>query len=326
MPENHRLADEFTHGLLKPQATTPPKAFYDLLGSRLFEAITALEEYTPTADEHELFGSPLAQQQLRERLGDGLEVVDLGAGSCQKGIALLRALPGVECYRAVDISEDFLLESLKGMREQFKHHPTLELSAIAVDFSAGLPPQSLPAPRPDRPRLFFYPGSSIGNFTPEEARDFLADLRSAHGGCRLLVGIDLVKPKGELELAYDDPVGVTAAFNRNVLRVIRQTLGVEIDLRAWRHEARFNAVASRVEMHLVAQSHQRWAWSHRGADHVREFAEGDSIHTENSYKYTPEGFAALLAAAGWSQPTPILHPSGRYALFTATAEPPSESR
>lgn len=321
MPQFRSLAEEFTHGLLQPQAQTPPKAFYNLLGSRLFEAITALEEYTPTADEHWLFQNPAAQEILRQSLGPSLEVIDLGAGSCQKGIALLKALPAVECYRAVDISEDFLLESLKGMREQFKDHPTLELSAIAVDFSAGLPPRCLPDVQAGRHRLMFYPGSSIGNFTPTEAEDFLSNLRIAHGGQRLLVGIDLVKERALLEDAYDDAVGVTAAFNRNVLRVLNQTLGSNFNLRAWRHEARFNAEASRVEMHLVANTHQTVAWQCDGASHLREFAAGDSIHTENSHKYTPQGFAQLLARAGWHDPRPIVHPSGRYALFTATSTP-----
>ncbi|MEO6410296.1 MAG: L-histidine N(alpha)-methyltransferase [Burkholderiaceae bacterium] len=280
------LRAELVQGLLQPVAQVAPKFLYDALGSRLFEAITELPEYYPTRTESAIFqadGPAMAQA-----IGAGATLIDLGAGNCAKAAKLLTLLDARR-YVAVDISVDFLRDALAALARQ---HPRLSTLGIGLDFSNAL---DLPAEACEGRPVFFYPGSSIGNFTRPQALTFLRRLRERASGGGLLIGVDLVKPAEILEPAYDDALGVTAAFNLNLLRYLNRLIGSDFDPREWRHVAFFDVAQSRIEMHLEAREDLtvRWEGGERG------FAEGERIHTENSYKHTLEGFAALLREAGF---------------------------
>lgn len=303
-------AAEAAAGLLQPQAAVPPKFFYDAQGSRLFDAITELAEYYPTRTEASIFathGRSIANA-VREHTGAGPVIVDLGAGNCAKGAALLPLL-APQRYVAVDISADYLATALSQLQRE---HLDLDLVGVGLDFSKRLAlPAELTGPR----ALVFYPGSSIGNFDPADALAFLRQARAVAGRGALLIGVDLVKPVEVLESAYDDALGVTAAFNLNLLRHLNTLIGADFDVRQWRHVALFNHGASRIEMHLQA----REATAVRWPGHERAFAAGERIHTENSYKWTIDGFAALLRDAGFQAPVHWTDPRGWFALFVAGA-------
>lgn len=279
---------ELARGLQASTAFTSPKYLYDALGSRLFEAITHLPEYYPTRTEATIFARHAAE--MAALLPAGMTLVDLGAGNCEKAARLFDVLRPAR-YVAVDISVAFLRDALASLQRQ---HPGLDMLGVGLDFSAQL---TLPPQAGDGPRLVFYPGSSIGNFTPAEALVFLRQARQAAQGGGLLIGVDLVKPVAVLEPAYDDALGVTAAFNRNLLRHINHLLGSDFDVTQWRHRARFNLQDARIEMHLEAVQDLTVCWP--GAQ--RHFGEGECIHTENSCKYTPSQFGSLLREAGFSQ-------------------------
>ncbi|MGK5077029.1 L-histidine N(alpha)-methyltransferase [Janthinobacterium sp. HLX7-2] len=280
---------EISSGLLARAAWTSPKYLYDTLGSKLFEAICALPEYYPTRTEAAIFARHGAD--IAHAVGPGSTLIDLGAGNCAKAASLFPLLHPAQ-YVAVDISYDFLSESLNRLQQRFPH---IEMSGLGLDFSSRL---DLPASVRDARRVFFYPGSSIGNFAPEQAIAFLRRLRAnadSDGG-GLLIGVDLVKDDAILDAAYDDALGVTAAFNLNMLRHVNGLIGADFDVRAWRHHGFFNAGESRVEMHLEARSDQVVHW--QGGQ--RRFAKGERIHTEDSYKYTRAGFVGLLEQAGFA--------------------------
>lgn len=274
-------------GIQAQQASISPKYLYDALGSTLFEAICALPEYYPTRTEAGLFERHGAE--IARACGVGTTLIDLGAGNCAKAAALFPRLRPAR-YVAVDISVDFLNDALTRLRGRF---PQIAMEALGLDFSQGL---TLPDSIPNERRLFFYPGSSLGNFTPPQARAFLARLRAscgADGG--LLIGIDLVKDKATIDAAYDDPLGVTAAFNLNVLRHVNRLLGADFDVRGWRHVGFYNEALGRVEMHLEARGAQCVRWPGGG----RDFAAGERIHTENSYKYHQADAIDLLEQSGF---------------------------
>ncbi|MBZ0142919.1 MAG: L-histidine N(alpha)-methyltransferase [Rhodocyclaceae bacterium] len=292
-------------GLLAAQAAIPAKYFYDALGSRLFAAICCLPEYPLMRSEARLFAE--RGDEIAAAAGRGRLLIDLGAGDCGKAERLFPLLAPAG-YIALDISADFLREALGGLCRRF---PELPVTGVALDFMRGLNfPEDLLAPA-QAPRLWFYPGSSIGNFAPEEARAFLS--RIAHAGGALLIGVDLVKDKAALEAAYDDALGVTAAFNLNVLRHVNRLLPADFDVADWRHVAFFDAAASRIEMHLEARRNLEV----RLAGQPRRFAAGERIHTEDSYKWTPDGFAALLEQAGFARPRIWQDDGGGFALFLA---------
>jgi len=278
---------EISAGLLAPKASTSPKYFYDSLGSHLFEAICELPEYYPTRTEATIFARHGAD--MAARIGPGMTLVDLGAGNCAKAASLFPLLAPRQ-YVPVDIAGDFLHEAAAQLRQRF---PAIEITPLVMDLSQPLLlPPSVPVAR----RQFFYPGSSIGNFTPHDAVSFLRQVREnvgADGG--LLIGVDLVKDTAVLEAAYDDAIGVTAAFNLNLLRHLNHVAGADFEPEQWRHVAFFNEAESRIEMHLEARSALTVHW--RGGE--RRFAQGERIHTENSYKYTLEGFSKLLSEAGF---------------------------
>ena len=285
-------AAEIAAGLSQPQASVSPKFFYDRLGSALFLAITELDEYYPTRTEAGILAAAGAEiaTALQTQLAPGYAMVDLGAGDGAKAARLFKALqPGR--YVAVDISEDFLQQSLAALQRQF---PQLPMSAVGLDFAQRL---VLPPGTVSSPALVFYPGSSIGNFAPDEALRLLREARALAQGGALLIGVDLWKPEAVLHAAYDDALGVTAAFNLNLLRQLNRLLGSDFDLRDWRHHAVVNTAMARVEMHLQA----RRALTVRWPGGERAFAEGEGIHTENSHKWEPEAFESLLRDAGWRQ-------------------------
>lgn len=303
------LADEAAAGLLQPQAAVPPKFFYDALGSRLFDAITELAEYYPTRTEAAIFerhGKAMADAAVRHT-GAGPVMVDLGAGNCAKAARLFGVLRPSR-YVAVDISVEFLRQALQALQRE---HPAMDLAGVGLDFSSRL--QLGAEVVGNGPTLVFYPGSSIGNFSPDDALRLLRQARALCQGGALLIGVDSVKPAAVLEAAYDDDLGVTAAFNLNLLRHLNRLLGADFDVRQWRHVAWFDAAASRIEMHLEARESLTMAW--RGGR--RAFAAGERIHTENSYKWTPEGFAALLHEAGFGTQQHWSDERGWFSVFLA---------
>ena len=296
---------ELLAGLRAARAAIPPKYFYDELGSRLFAAICCLPEYALTRSEARLFAE--RGEDIARAIGRGRLIIDLGAGDCGKAAGLFPLLQPAG-YVALDISADFLREALGRLQQRF---PGLAMTGVAVDFTHSLDlAEDLLAPA-SAARLWFYPGSSIGNFAPDAARGFLA--RIARAGGALLIGVDLVKDKAVLDAAYDDALGVTAAFNLNVLNHVNRLLPADFDVADWRHVAFFDAAASRIEMHLEA----RRDVAVQLAGQARRFAAGERIHTEDSYKWAPDGFAALLEEAGLPKQRRWLDEAGGFALFLA---------
>lgn len=302
---------ELAAGLLRrPQAALAPKFFYDRLGSALFVAITELDEYTLTRDEAAVLaahGDEIAAA-VHARLGPRPTLVDLGAGDCAKAAALFTRLQPAR-YVAVDIAVDFVREALAALQQR---HPAIEMWGVGQDFSQRL---ALPAGLPAGPALVFYPGSSIGNFEPADALRLLQQARDAAAGGALLIGVDLVRDVPSLHAAYDDALGVTAAFNLNLLRHANRLLGSDFDPRQWAHDASWDTAGSRVQMWLRA----RQALTVRWPGGERMFAAGERIHTENAFKWTPEAFAALLRDAGWRTPRHWRAGAGRFAVFLASA-------
>ncbi len=293
-------------GLLRHPARAAPKYFYDRLGSHLFEAITELPEYYPTRTEAGILQAHGAA--MATAVGAGATLIDLGAGNCAKAVGLFPLLEPSR-YVAVDISVEFLHDALKGVQRE---HPTLDVVGLGLDFSSQL---DLGAEVGDGRKVFFYPGSSIGNFTPPEALEFLRRVRAQAQGGGMLIGVDLVKPAAALEAAYDDALGVTAAFNLNILRQLNRLIASDFEPRQWRHVGLFNAEQSRVEMHLEAREDLVVRWP--GAE--RPFAAGERMHTENSCKYTTESFAGLLQQAGFDAPRFWTDANGWFAVFWAPA-------
>ena len=279
---------EISAGLLATDANTSPKYLYDGLGSKLFEAICELPEYYPTRTEAGIFAAH--GEDMARDIGTGTSLIDLGAGNCAKAASLFPLLRPDQ-YVPVDISRDFLIESVTRLQQRF---PEIDMTPLGLDFSSGF---ALPDSVRQRRRLFFYPGSSIGNFSPEQAKVFLRGLRANAGDDGgLLIGVDLVKDGAVLDAAYDDAIGVTAAFNLNMLRHVNHLIGADFDVRQWRHHAFFNAAESRIEMHLEARDALTVRW--QGGE--RRFARGERIHTEDSYKYPRQSFVGLLEQAGFA--------------------------
>ncbi len=304
------LAAEAAAGLRATPARVSPKFFYDALGSRLFDAITELDAYYPTRTEAAILSAQGAQiaAAVRAVTGDAPVLVDLGAGNCAKAARLFPLLDPKR-YVAVDISVDFLRHALQQLQRE---HPRMDLLGVGLDFSARL---ALPAETCGGPALVFYPGSSIGNFAPDAARRLLREARELAAGGALLIGVDLLKPVALLEAAYDDDLGVTAAFNLNLLKHLNRLLGADFDVRDWRHVALFDAAQSRIEMHLEARHALQVRWRDGG----RSFEAGERIHTENSYKWSAPDFEALLRQAGFGQVQRWCDDRGWFGLFLAAA-------
>src|SRR4029453_4340805 len=276
-------------GLMAVPAAIPPKYFYDALGCALFGAICELPEYYPTRTERAIFNEH--REAIALAVGRGKQLVDLGAGDCCKALSWLPFLAPAR-YIAVDIAKAEIATSLARMAPDF---PEIRMLGIVTDFSRGL---DLHQDLDPGAVLFFYPGSSVGNFTPDEAAAFL---RSVHQHCAgregsgLLIGVDTKKDKARLDAAYDDGGGVTAAFNRNELHHVNRILGSDFQPEVFAHRGFYNPEAGRVEMHLEAMLPQT---VHLG-NAIRTFAAGERIHTENSYKNTPAEFTNVLQGAGF---------------------------
>lgn len=304
------VLDELESGLKREDAFISPKFLYDELGSRLFERICELDEYYPTRTEQAIFDRH--GPEMASAIGAGCALVDLGAGNCAKAASLFDVLHPSQ-YVPVDISAAYLDGCVARLRPHFPH---IRMTALALDFSQrlDLPPEVGPGQR-----LFFYPGSSIGNFTPEEALAFLARVHGQCGpGGGLLIGIDLVKDSAVLNAAYDDALGVTAAFNLNVLRHLNRLMAADFDLGQWRHVAFYDEAKQRVEMHLEACADTCVAW----AGGQRRFRRGERIHTENSYKYRKADALALLRDAGFVPAEVWLDEAGWFAVIHAVAAGP----
>ncbi|UGQ48026.1 L-histidine N(alpha)-methyltransferase [Massilia endophytica] len=298
---------ELTAGLLASRASVSPKYLYDSLGSKLFEAICELPEYYPTRTEAAIFARHGAE--MAECVGRRGTLIDLGAGNCAKAASLFPLLEPKQ-YVPIDISRDFLNEAVSRLRQRF---PQIQMEALALDLSGRF---MLPTSVRSEARTFFYPGSSIGNFAPHQAIAFLRQVREncpADGG--LLIGVDLIKDSAVLDAAYDDAIGVTAAFNLNMLRHLNHLLGADFDVRLWQHVAFFNTDDSRIEMHLEARCAHAVRW--QGGE--RHFARGERIHTEDSYKYTRDGFSELLREAGFETDAVWTDDAGWFAVFHARA-------
>ena len=302
---------ELTAGLLATSATIAPKYFYNALGSKLFEAITLLDEYYPTRIEAGIFNTnhiDIAQGIEQAGIRNAC-LIDLGAGNCAKSAALIPHIKPQQ-YVPVDISVDFLRDAAAAVQASFS---ALDIVGVGMDFSSALVlPDAVQADN----RVFFYPGSSLGNFAPVDALHFLQQISDPAKGnaSGLLLGIDLVKDVAVLEAAYDDAPGVTAAFNKNVLLNVNDQLGTDFDLRQWRHVALFNGQESRIEMHLEATTDTTVRWP----GHQRSFAVSERIHTENSYKYTLESMTTLLERAGFKHVRYWTDPQNWFAVFWAS--------
>ena len=296
-------------GLAASIPAVPARWLYDRRGSELFDAITHLPSYYPTQTETRLLKRIMPE--LSSAIPQGSAVVEFGAGSATKTPLLLEAIEPA-AYVPVDISGDYLDDSAAAIAGRF---PKLPVYPVAADFAR---PFQLPETVAGLPKLGFFPGSTIGNFVPRSATDLLRNFRELLGtGSLLLVGMDRVKPIERLLAAYDEPEGVTADFNINLLQRINRELDGTIPIDAFRHEARWNDILSRIEMHLVATRDVDFTV----AGQPFSFSDGQSIHTENSHKYGNRGARVLLLAGGW---TPIgeWEDSGEdFSIVLAEAQP-----
>ena len=294
-------------GLSECQKAVPARWLYDLAGSRLFEDITRLPEYYPTSAETRLLEAHSAE--IGRLTGSGLAVVEFGSGSSAKTPLLLRELAAA-AYVPVDISGEFLRESTRALA---KHFPELSIVPVEADF---LRPVRLPATIEGQALLGFFPGSTIGNLVPHSAVDLLRSMRETlGGGSRLLIGVDRLKDVDRLVAAYDDREGVTAAFNLNLLHRINRELGGDIPVRQFRHIARWNEEWRRIEMHLEALREMEFTVSGR----LFAMRKGETIHTENSHKYSPDQVRLMLQAGGWTPVRLWSDPSHDFLLALAEA-------
>lgn len=292
LPSEHDLfAFDVLAGLSKPLKTIAAKYFYDERGSELFEQICELDEYYLTRTETALLREHATE--MAELLGDRCLLIEFGSGSGLKSKLLLGAVKGVAAYVPIDISRTALVQSARELSLEF---PELQISAVCADFTVPLAlPDSLCAAATRR--AGFFPGSTIGNFDPKDAVDLLSRIGALlESGGRLLIGVDVLKDAAILEPAYNDAKGVTAAFNLNLLIRINRELSANFNLKQFVHHAVLNREKSRVEMHLRS----RVAQNVEVAGRTFYFRTGETIHTENSYKYSTENFERLALAAGFS--------------------------
>jgi len=306
-PEPADLRRAVLDGLAGRPRAIPPKFFYDETGSQLFDAICELPEYYPTRTEMAILEQ--YHDEIAQTCGRGRWLVEPGSGSCMKVRVLLDSLDP-KGYVPIDISGDYLRSAAAALAAEW---PELEVRACCADFTVDATlPWAL-----EGGRLVFFPGSSIGNYEPEEAVEVLVRLAELAGtGGGLLIGVDLKKDPATLEAAYDDRDGVTAAFNRNLLDRINRELEADFEPDAFEHQAHYDERLGRVEMHLVSRRDQ----TVRIEGHVFEFLAGESIHTENAYKYHVEEFAALAREAGFEQARVWTDDARRFSLQWLTRD------
>ncbi|HEX9794056.1 MAG TPA: L-histidine N(alpha)-methyltransferase [Planctomycetota bacterium] len=305
MPGGDRFRADVLAGLARAPKSLPPKYFYDAEGSRLFDAICMLPEYYLTRTEYALMQERAGE--MARRLGPRVMLVEPGSGSSVKSRLLLDALEDPVAYVPVDISQEHLASSAAGVDRAY---PELAVLPVAADFAEAL---ALPAPpRPARRAVVYFPGSTLGNFDPPAARALLRRFRALAGvGGALLIGVDLCRDPAVLQPAYDDPGGVTAAFNRNLLARINRELGADFEPLAFDHRAAWNEAAGCVEIHLVSRRDQIV----RVAGRRFAFRRGEALHTENSYKYEAATFEPEVAAAGFAPLRRWTDPLGRFGVF-----------
>ncbi len=299
---NTSLRDHALIGLTAAQKWLSPKWFYDRRGSELFEQITALPEYYPTRTEAAILLEHAAF--LADMVPPGGALVELGSGASVKTRTLLDRGGHFGAYVPIDISEAFLRLMAEDLRARY---PALDVHPLVGDFSGAV---ALPAAVRGLPKVGFFPGSTIGNLTPEAAVGLLARARGWQGAEGFILGADLVKDRAELVAAYDDAQGVTAEFNLNVLRRLNDEAHADFDLSGFRHEARWCEAPARIEMHLVAVRAQEVSLG----DATIRFAAGESIHTESCRKYTAETLGALVTAAGWRVERMLTDARARFAV------------
>jgi dimethylhistidine N-methyltransferase len=297
-------------GLAATQKAIPARWFYDDAGSQLFEDITQLPEYYPTRAETAILRG--RSQEIAELIGPGRAVVEFGSGSSVKTPLLLSAIQP-SAYVPLDIAGDFLRASSAALAAKF---PDLPVYPVEADFMRRV---ELPAEVVSLPKLGFFPGSTIGNMIARTATDLLRSMRETLGeSALLLIGMDLVKDEDVLLAAYDDAAGVTAQFNLNLLTRINHELGGDISVDAFRHEARWNDTFARIEMHLVARKDLAFTVS----EQPFSMREGESIHTENSHKFTKRSGQMLLAAGGWEPRARWTDDAKQFSLLLAEARAP----
>jgi L-histidine Nalpha-methyltransferase len=304
MNHTDHAAQEIVKGLLSEQPFISPKFFYDRLGSHLFSAITALPEYYIPSVESSIMAN--AVHEIAQCVGQGRVLIDIGAGDGRKAASLFAHLKP-SAYLAIDISAEHLAQSVRALQREF---PALEMQGYACDFSSQF---TLPKDFAKGPRLAFYPGSSLGNFSPAQALVFLSQIQTQLQGGSLLIGVDLVKEHSVLNAAYNDALGITAAFNRNILLNVNRLIGADFSIHDFEHKAFFNVEESRIEMHLQAVRDLAVQWP-SGRLMLKA---GDRIHTENSYKYTPESLNSLLRNAGYTQIRLWTDPANYFAVAWA---------
>ena len=288
---------ELFEGLSRSPRSISPKFFYDAAGSQLFDRICELPEYYPTRTEMRILTE--RAPEIAAQIGPHAEVIEFGAGSLTKVRLLLDALHAPRRYVPIDISGEHLEAAAQRLRDDY---PRLAVQPVVADYTM---PLVLPARGEGLgQRVGFFPGSTLGNFSPEEALAFLQLAQRLLRGGGLLLGVDLVKDPARLHAAYNDAEGVTAAFNLNLLRRANRELGTDFDLEGFSHAAFYNAPLRRIEMHLASRRAQTVT-----LDGQRfHFEEGETIHTENSYKFTVDGLQALAVKAGlrpaavWTDP------------------------
>lgn len=286
-PEIENVTREVCEGLQKQQKTLSPKYFYDERGSQLFEAITQLDEYYPTRTELALFDAHLPE--IADLIGEGICVIEYGSGSSLKIRKLLEAL-SPRAYVPVDISRDYLLNNAMVLAEDF---PQLTVLPVCADFSQSI---ALPEQVDGMNPIGFFPGSSIGNFEPVQAKRFLGRVANTLGsGGHLLIGVDCKKDPAVLERAYNDAAGITAAFNLNALSHLNRVLGAKFQLEDFEHEAHYNHDAGCIQMFLRSMVRQQVSIG----GSVFAFDDGERLHTENSYKYSPDEFIRLAEDSGF---------------------------
>jgi L-histidine Nalpha-methyltransferase len=287
--EEDAFASDVLGGLTATPKRVPPKYFYDETGSHLFDRITELPEYYPTRCEMRILEAHAGE--IAKLIPEGAALVEFGSGSNKKARILLKAAPKLACYVPVDICGEMVEQEAAELRPDF---PGLKVLPVTADFtqSFALPPEAMAAPL----RVGFFPGSTIGNFEPHEAAAFLRHAGKILGPkARLIVGADLIKPVEVLNAAYNDKAGVTARFNLNLLARINRELDGNFDVGSFEHHAFYNRERNRVEMHLASLKRQKV----KVAGETIDFRAGETIHTENSYKYSIEKLGALARGAGW---------------------------
>lgn len=289
-PEKERFRTEVLNGLRKAQKELPSKYFYDERGSSLYERICTLDEYYPPRTEIAIMKAHI--KEIVQLLGPNTRLIEYGCGNCAKTRILLDHLPDISTYVPIDISAEQLR---RASQELTSRYPELEILPVCADYTSSFDiPES---ERPSDRTVLFYPGSTIGNFDPLPARDFLKRIGRVCGpGGALLIGVDLKKDPDVLHRAYNDREGVTAAFNLNILERINRELNGDFQPDNFRHHAFYNPGKGRIEMHLVSIREQVVHLD----DVSISFSEGESIWTENSYKYSPDDFEQLAADAGFS--------------------------